>query len=150
MLRLVSQPPVSYGQQYVSGVVAVFPNQFPAQGWAYAVNRGTAAQTLRAQFYQPFSTEPVFDEEHVVEPGGMVRLPAVLPYQELILSPNSFYAEIWTTSLDLVPSCVFYGFPEGSEPVVLGYFAPGDFAQFLLPFRYPVPGPPVPLPGAAP
>ncbi len=146
----MSQPPVSYGQQYVSGVVAVFTNEFPAQGWAYAVNRGAVAETVKAQFYQPFSTEPLFDEELVVEPGGMARLVAVLPYQELILSPDSFYAQIWTTSLNLVPSCVFYSFPEGSEPVVLGYFAPGDLAQFILPFDHPVPGPPIPPPVTAP
>jgi hypothetical protein len=148
----VSQPQVSYRQQYVSGVVAAFPNQFPVEGYGYVVNRGAAAETGLAQFFQPFSTEPVFEQELVVQPGDMARFNASLPYQELVLGPNVFYAKIWTTSLDLAPSCAVYGFPEGADPVLLGYFAPGDFAQFTLPvLRYPgPPGPPIPPPVSEP
>jgi DNA-binding NarL/FixJ family response regulator len=73
--RLVSQPPVSYSQQYVSGVVAVFTNQFPAEGWAYAVNRGTTAETMKAQFYQPVARRLLrADLDHVLEPGPKLRV----------------------------------------------------------------------------
>jgi hypothetical protein len=62
------------------------------------------------------------------------------------------WAEIRTTSPDLVPSCAFYDCAPNAEvsgqtPVDF-YFAPGDFAQFSLDPIHPIhptpPGPPPP------
>jgi hypothetical protein len=51
---LMSQPQVSYRQQYVSGVVAIQIDQYPASSEAYVVNRGTAAGTAKVQvWYAP-------------------------------------------------------------------------------------------------
>jgi hypothetical protein len=142
----MSQPEVSYRQQWVSGVVAIEQDQFPAFATTYVVNPGTAAGTAKVQYWRTIGPVLVSEEEFAVAAGGFYRVfPFALPAVELELSPDLYWAVIWTTSQDLVPTCVFSSTAPGEQSSgqdeTLAYFAPGDFAQLTLPYH---PGPPVP------
>lgn len=153
----MSQPQASYILQYVSGIVnlpaVADADDFliSAQVNFYLVNRGIAAQTAQIQIWTTLQDTPTYEAEVVVNPNNGTS--TVVPVSALVASAAlgwaNQWAEIRTTSPDLVPSCGFFGYPPGnpeSGPMpLMFYFAPGDFAQFTLPpIHLPPPGPPIP------
>jgi hypothetical protein len=150
----MSQPQVSYRQQYVSGVVAIGSGQYPASSEVYVVNRGDAAGTAKVQVWYAPGPELVSETEDVAQPGSMFRALAFLQWHHDPLIADHYWIEVWATSPDLIPSCAFISAPTiealvgaATQTQMLAYFAPGDFAQFTLPEHHlPPPGPPVPPP----
>ena len=153
----MSQPQASYILQYVSGIVSLpaVPEGddflVSAQVNFYLVNRGIDIQTAQIQLWNTFQNTPIYEDEVVVFPTSGTS--TVVPTSALVASVDlgvaNQWAEILTTSADLVPSCGFYAYPEGNPesgpPPIMFYFAPGDFAQFTLqPIHLPPPGPPIP------
>jgi hypothetical protein len=147
----MSQPQVSYRQQYVSGVLAIQIDQFPATSDVYVLNRSQAAGTAKVQFWCVPGPKLVAEIEDAAAPGSMFRAYAELQSQHNPLLGDYFWVEVWVTSPDLIPTCTFTAAPGGTaqQTQMLAYFAPGDFAQFTLP-EHPglPPGPPVPPPVA--
>jgi hypothetical protein len=145
----MSQPDVSYRQQWVSGVVAIEQDQFPIFATSYVVNPSTAAGTAKVQYWRAIGPVLVYEEEFVVAAGGLFRVfPIPMPEVQLELSPDLYWTIIWTTSQDLVPTCVFSSAApdeqSSGQDGTLAYFAPGDFAQLTLPLHPGPPGPPIP------
>lgn len=145
----MSQPQVSYRQHYVSGVVAIQLNQYPASTEVYLVNRGKAAVTAKVQVWFAPGPELVSETEVVAEPGNMFRAVAFLQPHNVPFG-EFYWVEVWATSADLVPSCAFISAQDlavligEAQAPMLAYFAPGDFAYFTLPeFPLPPPVPPV-------
>jgi len=158
----MSQPQAIYRHQYVSGAVAsdipypVVPGNIRG-GWVYVLNRGATAETAKVQFWLWLqgSAQLVLESEAVVDPGTMWTQGAdVVPTGSFSqdMSYYLYWAEIWTSSPDLVPSCaflyqVFNDAVEAVQTTTIAYFAPGDFAHFTVRSFQPVParppGPPV-------
>ena len=143
--------------QYVSGIVSlpVVPEgddfSISAQVNFYLVNRGIAFQTAVIRIWTTLQDTPSYEDEVVVSPSSGTC--TVVPESALVgsdaLGWAYQWAEIRTSSPDLVPSCGFYAYPlgnpESGPPPIMFYFAPGDFAQFTLqPIHLPPPGPPIP------
>jgi len=153
----MSQPQASYILQYVSGIVSLpaVPDGddflISDQVNFYLVNRGNGIQTAQIQVWNTLQNTPTYEDEVVVFPNSGTS--TVVPVSALVASADlgcaNQWAQILTTSADLVPSCGFYAYPAGnpeSGPMpIMFYFAPGDFAQFTLqPIHLPPPGPPIP------
>ncbi len=154
----MSQPEVSYIVQYVSGIVSLPADPdaddflVSAQVNFYLVNRGASAQTAQIRIWTTLqNTPPIYEAEVVVGPNNGTSTP--VPVSALVgtvaLGWANQWAEIRTTSPDLVPSCAFYGYaPNGAvsqQTPLMFYFAPGDFAEFSLQPVHPAPpGPPAP------
>ena len=146
----MSQPQVGYRQQYVSGVVAIQLNQYPASTEVYLVNRGQAAVAAKVQVWFAPGPELVAETEGVADPGSMFRAVAFLEPHNVPFG-EFYWVEVWATSADLVPSCAFISAQDlavligAAQTPMLAYFTPGDFAYFTLPeLHLPPPGPPVP------
>jgi hypothetical protein len=117
----------------------------------YVVNPGAAAGTAKVQYWRTIGPVLVSEEEFAVGAGGFYRVfPFPLPEFEQELSPDLYWAVIWTTSQDLVPTCVFSSMAPGEQSSgqdgTLAYFA-----QLALPAHPGPPGPPIPpIPPIAP
>jgi hypothetical protein len=156
----MSQPQVFYSQQYVSGVVSLlssptFTPDTDNTAVASVVSRGEAAGTAKIQFWRAQNTPAaqgppglVYEAEGAIEPGNMWGVQQILPLPYYSAFPDQYWIVIWTTSPDLIPSCMFASqLIQDGVPVqtaVIAYVAPGDFAHFTLPHLRPQPGPPVP------
>ncbi len=160
----MSEPQVAYRHQYVSG--SIWVATYPLVGQFRVVNRGHSEQHTRARLMVAAPDEfdstgtVIFDSgDAAVEPEHVwlsrSRQVETDPFIALVL-----WAEIWTTSPDLVPSASFHDTlagtrektftdPDGQQTTLVindnnvpfAYFTPGDFAEFELPYR---PTPPVP------
>jgi len=135
--------------EYISGGVDIF-NTDGAFFFVNVTNRGSTDHIARA-FIIDQSGDTIFDSEQL---GDMTVTPGQTSFigtqqvDDPRLTPHgTFHARIFTSSPDLIPSARVYsiGDPtdEDTPPVTDVYFAPSDFARFVLPVIINFPRPPI-------
>ena len=134
--------------EYLSGAVDIF-NTDGAFFFINVTNRGSTDGSARA-FIINQNGQTVFDSEQLgdmtVAPGRTSSIGTQV--DDPRLTPHdSFHARIFTSSPNLVPSARAFsiGDPndEDTPPITDVYFAPSDFARFVLPFMVNFPRPPI-------
>jgi hypothetical protein len=134
--------------EYISGAVDIFHTD-GAFFFINVTNRGSTDGVARA-FVINADGGTVFDSEQL---GDMTVMPGRtssigMQVDDPRLTPHdNFHARIFTSSSNLVPSARAYsiGDPndEDTPPVTDVYFAPSDFARFVLPVIINFPRPPI-------
>jgi hypothetical protein len=137
---------VNFRFEYVSGVGSVFELR-ESSVQINVANRGGTDAVARAVVLDESVTK--FDSGDATVAPGHVWFTGYSPQTAADL--GQFWARIFTTSPNLVPSMRIWRTQVENEPPISDvYFAPGDFAVFELPFRPFPPLPPVgPVQGRA-
>lgn len=133
---------VNYRYEYVSGGIPIQEKtNYKAQ--IFVVNRGGTSGAARG-YLSLMTGEGGVPDPTVFDSGEMDIFHGASASSQLasLLVEDSVicWARIFTTSQNLVPS--LHVFQDTSPPSQSVYYAPGDFAEYILPFR-PFPPPPI-------
>ena len=135
----MTEPWVNYRYEYVSGAFPLL-KQVAYRVQIYVANRGGTEGI--AQGYLSLGTGSDVTDLTVYDSGEMAVAPgasassAIVPLLEQ--DQLTCWARIFTTSQNVVPSLQV--FQDNSSWI---YYAPGDFAEYTLPYRPFPPPPPV-------
>ena len=138
---MMTEPWVDYRYEYVSGGFPLL-RQVGYRIQIFVTNRGGTEGIARGYLSLSgaggVSDLTIFDSDEMGVAPGASASSAIVPLLEQ--DELTCWARIFTTSQNLVPSVqVFQDTTPLSQWI---YYAPGDFSEFIIPYR-PFPPPPV-------
>ncbi len=136
----MSEPQVNFRHEYISGAMVS-----PVLGriFAHIMNRGSTDEFARVQVYDDDRFVVQSNEAGPSSVGDLVRPDQLWKWYYGHNELGIYWLRILTTSLNLVPSVQFEKIEETDvlRRSTYAYQAPGDLAEFGLPFRFPRVGP---------